>query len=87
MSFVVVCSNSSAPEPREVSVLVSAADEAQSRGLRANEWLAAVLSPVGGKGGGSPKYSEGKVSPGGSAAVDEIAEAARKFAAEALASK
>lgn len=63
MSFVLVSGdlNTDSTHASELSVMAVVAPGASS-GLHANSWLAATLSAVGGKGGGSTSYAVGKVS-------------------------
>lgn len=64
MSFLLVSGDLSAASESghssEFSVMAVVAPGANGD-LQANGWLAATLSAVGGKGGGSPSYAVGKV--------------------------
>jgi alanyl-tRNA synthetase len=57
--------------------------KAGSAGLKANEWVAAALASVGGKGGGKPASAQGQAAAEPSKAVDVVA-AAAEFAAMKL---
>lgn len=66
------------PETNKIFCLTSVSQQAISKGLKANEWVAAVSGIMGGKGGGKADSAQGAGSNG--ANVDKVLEAARKFA-------
>lgn len=49
-------------ESDKVTAFAYATDEAQAKGVKANEWVGAVLSKLGGRGGGKPGLAQGSAS-------------------------
>ena len=71
-------------EATKITAFALSSDEAQARGLKANEWLNTVLSAVGGRGGGKPALAQGSAiittSSDTSSSRQQLKAAAIKFA-------
>lgn len=56
--------------------------EEQTANLKANEWVAAALAPLGGKGGGKADNAQGQAKE--AKGIEEATKAAQEFAMKAL---
>lgn len=66
-------------EDKKVTLFAQCNEAAQQRGLRANEWLSAALSSVGGKGGGKAGMAQGSAVVVDAAGTARISAAAERF--------
>ncbi|KAG5891352.1 hypothetical protein JTB14_034418 [Gonioctena quinquepunctata] len=70
------------PDSNKMFCLSSVPKDAIDKGLKANEWVQEIAKKLGGKGGGKPDSAQ--ASGNNSAAVDDVIDLARKFAATKL---
>ena len=73
-----MCISTSAEEGK-VTLFAQCSEAAQQRGLRANDWVSAALSSVGGKGGGKAGMAQGSAVVLDAAVVAQVAVMAQQF--------
>ena len=75
VSFLVI-----SVEAEKINAFAFVTDEAQTQGLKANSWITATLSSLGGRGGGKAGQAQGSAAaPRGDADVTAAVNEAKKF--------